>query len=325
MLNAIRQYKGIIEKELGLLPTHSIPAELYEPVRYVLTNGGKRIRPILTLISAELFDEDIETAMPAALALELFHNSTLVHDDIMDKADLRRGAPTVHKKWDTDRALLVGDIMIIMAYTLLGKLPCFCSNQVLEVFNDAIRKVYEGQTLDVIFESRADVTLKAYKDMIALKTATLFAASLKMGGGVAKASESDLEKIEQFGFNLGMAFQIQDDILDFFGEEKVLGKQIGIDLRAGKKTLLILKAYAVADDTTQKKLQDLLFQDNPNTEQVLPSIKAIFVELKIDVWANDEKEQFIQKAIHILTKIRGVDTKKVLLEEIVKDLAHRKS
>jgi geranylgeranyl diphosphate synthase type II len=256
------QYKLEIENHLLAIEFPDEPAELYEPIKYILSLGGKRIRPILVLLGAELFndskDESLDKAIPAALAVELFHNFSLLHDDIMDEAPLRRGKPTVHKKWNQNVAILSGDNLLIWAYKQLLKCEPSKLPGLLEVFNEMAQEVCEGQQRDMQFERTSMVSREAYIDMIRQKTAVLLGAALKMGAMIANASIDDAEQIYQFGINIGIAFQLQDDILDTFGNSAEFGKQIGGDVLANKKTILLVEAFNRANDAQKLTFEKLM-------------------------------------------------------------------
>jgi len=246
------QIQQIVEKYLKEIELKTEPRELYEPVKYILEIGGKRIRPSLVLAAYNLFKNDVETAINPALALEVFHNFTLLHDDIMDKADLRRNQQTVHKKWNENVAILSGDTMSIKAYELLSKIPAEFLSEVLQAFNKTALQVCEGQQLDMNFESRLDVSVEEYLEMIRLKTSVLIAVSLKIGAIMAGALRNDVHKLYDFGLNLGLAFQLQDDYLDAYGDVQAFGKKIGGDIVANKKTFLLIKALETSDKETSE-------------------------------------------------------------------------
>jgi geranylgeranyl diphosphate synthase type II len=221
------------------------PIKLYEPISYTLDQGGKRIRPVLVLLACDLFGGDIEKAVFPAMGLEIFHNFTLLHDDIMDNAPLRRGQETVHKKWNDNTAILSGDTMFVLAYEYVAKTDAALLPEVLRLFNDTARKVCEGQQYDMNFETQEKVTIEQYKMMIRLKTAVLIACSLKLGAIIARAEPAEANKLYDFGIELGLAFQLQDDYLDTFGDVAIFGKEIGGDIITHKKTFLFLKAIEV--------------------------------------------------------------------------------
>ncbi len=276
------------------------PVKLYEPIAYTLEIGGKRLRPVLVLMSCDLFGGDIIKAVFPALGVEIFHNFTLLHDDIMDNAPLRRGMETVHQKWDANAAILSGDTMFVIAYEYVAKTDPEMLPQVLDLFNDTARKVCEGQQYDMNFETQADVTIPDYMQMIRLKTAVLIACSLRLGAILAKADPADAEKIYEFGIELGLAFQLQDDYLDAFGDTSKFGKAIGGDIATHKKTFLILKAFEMAKEDTLIKLTNYYFDRETIGEQRIAEIISIFRQLKIDEITRHEIECHHQKALEIL-------------------------
>ena len=230
----------VIERELGKIEYPNSPSKLYQPIEYVMGLGGKRMRPILLLMAYQLFDENIEKAIPPALGIEIFHNFTLLHDDIMDNAPIRRGQQTVHEKWDNNVAILSGDTMLVQVYQLLSDVDKSIVKEVLSVFNKAATQVCEGQQWDMDFETQENVQLADYMKMIENKTAVLLAASLQIGGITAGASKESQNNLYHFGLNMGIAFQLKDDLLDAFGNPDEFGKQIGGDIKANKKTFLLL-------------------------------------------------------------------------------------
>ena len=245
----------IIEKEINNLPYPNTPALLYDPIQYIMGMKGKRIRPLLVLIAYQLFDNKVEKALSSAIAIEMFHNFTLLHDDIMDNAPIRRGNLTVHEKWDNNAAILSGDVMMIKAYQLITKNNSNNLHDILDLFSKTAIEVCEGQQLDMNFETQKNVTLGEYMKMIEYKTAVLLAASLKIGAITAGASKEDQDHLYKFGINIGLAFQLRDDLLDIFGSSEDFGKQIGGDILANKKTFLYLKSIQLADSSTKRVLQ----------------------------------------------------------------------
>jgi geranylgeranyl diphosphate synthase type II len=296
------------------------PASLYEPGSYFLSLGGKRIRPIMCLMGNELFDDIHIDAYHAATAIELFHNFTLIHDDIMDAAPLRRGMETVHKKYGENTALLSGDVMLIRSYDYINKIGSQQLHKILGLFNKTAREVCEGQQLDMDFEKRTDVQLNEYIEMISLKTSVLIAASLEMGAIIGGASEGNCKHLYEFGRNLGIAFQIQDDYLDAFGNPEKFGKDVGGDIRQNKKTFLLLHALEVANAQQKSQLQQLM-QDNPDNkvEQVL----AIFKACNVDAWAQELKEKYLQIAYQHLDDIAVTSIRKKPLLELGAFLVQR--
>lgn len=256
------------------------PKGLYEPIGYTLASGGKRIRPTLAMIASALFGGKEEEVLPAALALEVFHNFTLLHDDVMDRAEVRRGRPTVHVKWNDNTAILSGDQMLIEAYKLLSKVPADKLPQVLQWFNDMATGICEGQQYDVDFEQMKEVSIADYMKMIELKTSVLLAYALKIGGYIAGANPSQQEALYQFGLHIGLAFQIQDDILDVYGDPKTFGKAIGGDICCNKKTFLLLTAFEKADAASKEELQKWLLVSDRNQEKIA-AVTALYDRLGV--------------------------------------------
>lgn len=277
----INSFLSKIEEELLQINYGKYPKELYDPIDYTMSMGGKRIRPLFVLLANDLFGGKIKDAISAAVAIEIFHNFTLVHDDIMDNAPLRRNKPTVFKKWNRDIALLSGDVMLVWAYRFLSGCEQNKFLKILEVFNDAAIKVCEGQQLDMNYEQTDHVTIPGYIEMISLKTAALIAASMKIGAVLGGSTEKDAELLFQFGKNIGIAFQLQDDLLDVFGDTKKFGKQTGGDIAANKKTFLLLKAFQRAGNEERKKLLQLFSSQKKNPSQKVSAVKEIYETLHI--------------------------------------------
>jgi len=291
------------------------PSSLYEPNRYFLNLGGKRIRPVLCLMGNELFDEINPDAWHVATAIELFHNFTLIHDDIMDKAPLRRGQETVHAKFGTNTALLAGDVMLVAAYEYLNKINTSYTHSVIGLFNKTAREVCEGQQLDMDFERKDEVSLQEYLHMIELKTSVLLAACLKLGSILGGASQRNQNLLYEFGKKLGIAFQIQDDYLDAFGDPRKVGKQRGGDIKSNKKTFLLVQALAMSNDTQRKELRRLLTQsDDAKTEKVL----KFFRDCKLNEWALELKNKYLDEALVHLEDVAVLSKRK----EPLKELAH---
>ena len=299
-------------------PNH--PATLYEPDNYFLSIGGKRIRPVICLMGNELFADINPDAYHVATAIELFHNFTLIHDDIMDAASLRRGMETVHKKYGENTALLSGDVMLIRSYDYINKINAAYLPRILSLFNKTAREVCEGQQLDMDFEKQKEVLLDDYINMISLKTSVLLAASLEMGAILGGASEHNCRHIYEFGKNLGIAFQIQDDYLDAFGDPEKFGKEVGGDIRQNKKTFLMLHTLATANEEQKKSLEGLI-QTNPadKVEKVL----AIYKNCNVDAWANQLKEKYLETAMQHLEDIAVLAVRKKSLIELSSYLIQR--
>lgn len=296
------------------------PASLYEPGEYFLSWGGKRIRPVMCLMGNELFNAISPDAYQVATAIELFHNFTLIHDDIMDEAPLRRGMETVHMKYGANTALLTGDVMMIQAYEYLNRINGQYLHRILRLFNRTAREVCEGQQLDIDFETMPDVSLDAYIEMISLKTSVLLAASLEMGAIIGGAGEGNCRHIYEFGKNLGIAFQIQDDYLDAFGDPEKFGKETGGDIRQNKKTFLLLYALKTASPEQKKSLQSLMQQ---NTADKVQKVVSIFKDCNVDQWAKELKEKYLQTALGHLAGIAVMEVRKKPLEELAYFLIQR--
>ncbi len=296
------------------------PASLYEPNEYFLSWGGKRIRPVMCLMGNELFDEIHPDSFELATAIELFHNFTLIHDDIMDEAPLRRGMETVHMKYGLSTALLAGDVMLIKAYDYLNKIQPQYLHRIIHLFNKTAREVCEGQQMDMDFEQSSSVSLDDYINMISLKTSVLLAASLEMGAIIGGASEGNCKHLYEFGKNLGIAFQVQDDYLDAFGDPEKFGKDVGGDIRQNKKTFLMLHALEVANAEQRSRLLELMQQNPPDkVEQVL----QIFRDCNIDEWAKELKDKYLQTALQHLEAIAVRSVRKEPLQELANFLIQR--
>jgi len=286
------------------------PKNLYEPIDYILKLGGKRIRPVLTLMAADIFSSDFKRALPAALAVEVFHNFTLIHDDIMDAAPLRRGKATVHEKWDTNTGILSGDAMLILAYQYFENYEPIVFQKLAKLFSKTALEVCDGQQLDVDFETRNDVTIPEYINMIRLKTSVLVAAALKMGAIVAEANDENANLIYDFGLNLGLAFQLQDDYLDTFGDPETFGKQVGGDIIENKKTYLYLKALEVAAEDDKGKLAYLYRKKLADSADKISDVQRIFELNDIPLLIKQEIENFTKKAFNTLAQMDIKDTDK---------------
>ena len=279
------------------------PTTLYQPINYILSLGGKRLRPILTLMSAELFGANQSEALQAALAVEVFHNFTLIHDDIMDEAPMRRGQTTVHKKWDLNTGILSGDAMLILAYECLQDYESGIMQRLLKTFNKMALEVCEGQQYDMDFESRSDVTIPEYIKMIRYKTAVLVGAALKFGAIISEASKSDQDNIEAFGIALGIAFQLQDDYLDAFGDPETFGKQVGGDIIENKKTYLFLKALELASDEQKKELLSMFGETGIDPDTKVARTKAIMKSCGADSSCRKAIEEYTTQAFEILEEL----------------------
>ncbi len=318
----IEKYSTRVDKALEDLHIPAEPASLYEPIRYTVKSRGKRLRPVITLMGCDLFDGSLSRAMPAAIAMEIFHNFTLLHDDIMDDSPMRRGKPSVYKKWGTSTAILSGDTMFVHANELICETEPRYLRRTLAIFNDIARKVCEGQQYDMDFEKKPDVSIADYIRMIRLKTAVLIAGSLKIGALTGGASLEDQERLYRFGENLGIAFQLQDDYLDAFGNEELVGKQLGNDIITNKKTYLYLKAIEVAGENTRKTLQETyISHEDPKVK--VDIVKKIYKQLKIDEFARTEMNKYFHQANVNLEEISVPDDRKNDLREFAQKLEVR--
>jgi geranylgeranyl diphosphate synthase type II len=304
-------------------PSHT--PSLYDPAQYILQLGGKRVRPVCVLMGNELFDEINPDAYEVATAIELFHNFSLIHDDIMDKAPLRRGMETVHTKYGDSTALLAGDVMLVQAYEYLNKIKGDYLQKIIHVFNETAKAVCEGQQLDMDFEKRAAVSLDEYVNMITLKTSVLLAASLQLGAILGGSGQGNQQHLYEFGKNLGVAFQVQDDYLDAFGDPDKFGKQVGGDIIANKKTFLMIYALEVATETQKKELAVLMSDVGIDKEEKISKVLAIFRDCKVDEWAKELKGKYLQTALQHLedTAVRSI--RKQPLIELAAYLIQRES
>lgn len=319
-MNSFESLSGAFAAAFSVKHFPDQPATLYEPNNYFLSLGGKRVRPVMCLMGNELFDEIHPDAWSVATAIELFHNFSLIHDDIMDRAPLRRGMVTVHEKYGESTALLAGDVMLVTAYEYLTKIDQLHLKPILQLFNRTAREVCEGQQLDMDFEKQSSVKLEDYIRMIELKTSVLLAASLKMGAIIGGAGEGNQQRIYEFGRNLGIAFQVQDDYLDAFGDPEKFGKQVGGDILANKKTFLLIKALEVATGDDARELQELL-QSNPPDK--VARILRIFRSSGVDQWAQTLKEQYVTTAFKALEDIAVLSVRKAPLEQLAAFLVQR--
>ncbi|WP_457617332.1 polyprenyl synthetase family protein [Lutibacter sp.] len=321
-MDVIDAYKKEFISYLNSKVKNREPKNLYEPISYILKLGGKRLRPVLTLMSCELFGGKSSEAYDAALAIEMFHNFTLIHDDIMDNASLRRGNSTVHTKWDLNTGILSGDALMIMAYQSCENYPPHLFKKLLLLFSKTALEVCEGQQLDIDFEDREDVSLDEYLKMITYKTSVLVAAALQMGALIANASENDISCIYDFGLNIGIAFQLQDDYLDTFGNAETFGKKIGGDILENKKTFLYLKTLEVANANDKNELISLYHLKDLN-EQKIEAVTKLFTKNNIPAITKNEIAHYTEKAFDSLKKLSVSKEKKELLKTFGLDLMKR--
>jgi geranylgeranyl diphosphate synthase type II len=322
-MHALSHYQELISVYFTELHLNKEPKNLYEPIEYILHLGGKRMRPILTLMATEVFDVDCKNALAAATAIEVFHNFSLVHDDIMDDAPLRRGNETVHEKWDVNTGILSGDAMLILAYQHFEEYEPKIFRELAKLFSKTALEVCEGQQYDVDFETREDVTIPEYLKMIEYKTAGLVGAAMKMGAIVAETSEENANLIYDFGLNLGIAFQLQDDYLDAFGDPETFGKQVGGDIIENKKTYLYLKAMEFSNADEKEQLTHLFsIQPSDNSDKI-ESVKSIFNQTKASEATQKAIQEYTFKAFETLEKMNISSDKKQMLKAFGENLMNR--
>ncbi len=315
--------KSIVNKAILNISYEADADHLYEPVKYILSIGGKRLRPIMTLMSCNLFSDSIDSAIIPAVGLEVFHNFTLVHDDIMDNSSMRRGTETVHTRWNNNQAILSGDVMAFVANDCIAQAPPAIMPNVLKVYNRVAREVCIGQQLDMDFETTPYVTHQEYLRMVELKTAVLIAGSLRIGAMIGGANTTESELLSSFGLNLGLAFQVQDDILDTFGDPLIFGKKIGGDIVANKKTLLLIKAFELASGATLKKLQSLVSEKDFEREEKIKAVIEIYNDLNIQAWATDLARQYTDRAYISLDSVVLNPSRKDALQTLASELVVR--
>jgi geranylgeranyl diphosphate synthase type II len=322
-MQTITDYQNIISNHFKALSIVKEPKNLYDPIQYILGLGGKRIRPMLTLMIADILGSDVNKALPAATAVEVFHNFSLIHDDIMDEAPLRRGNQTVHEKWDLNTGILSGDAMLILAYQFFEHYEPKIFQQLAKLFSKTALEVCEGQQYDVDFETRDDVTIPEYLKMIEYKTAVLVGAAMKMGAIVAEANEEQANLVYDFGLNLGIAFQLQDDYLDAFGDPMTFGKQVGGDIIENKKTYLYLMAMQYSDEEVKNQLFHLFsLKPNDPTEKI-ELVKNIFRNSSADEMTKKAIQNYTQKAMDTLEAMQIAENKKQILKAFGENLMNR--
>ena len=325
MQASISKLSDLIQDEIQSYDIIRDPENLYDPISYILELGGKRLRPLLTLLGTQLYTNDLKKALKPALGVEVFHNFTLIHDDIMDKSPIRRGLPTVHKKWNENIAILSGDVMLIKAYELISEVDDKDLRQVLNLFNACATGVCEGQQYDMDFEDSDDVTVDDYIEMIRLKTAVLLGFSLELGGLIGGASKKDQEILSAFGENIGIGFQIKDDILDVFGDHQKVGKQIAGDIIANKKTFLLIKALEKADQETFDKLNDWLDAKEFDAAEKVKEVTAIYVQLGVKEDAESLMNEYFEAGLLSLNKLDADRLKIGSLKKFTKSLIEREN
>lgn len=322
-MHTISFLRSKLEEHIGSLKFQDSPKELYDPIIYTLNLGGKRIRPILVLMGCDLFGGDVDACLHPALAIELFHNFTLLHDDIMDNAPLRRGKETVCKKWNANVAMLSGDTMFAIAYDFLSGADPLLLPDVLRLFSQTAREVCEGQQYDMNFETMDEVSIAGYLQMIRLKTAVLLGCSLKLGAILSHAPAKDAELIYRFGENIGMGFQLQDDLLDVFGNVEEFGKEIGGDITSNKKTYLFLKAMEIAGPEDQASLKQCYSSTKILQNEKINRVKEIYTRLKIQEKTKEQIDHYYSEALESLDKIAVDTSRKEELKSLAKQLLGR--
>ena len=314
-----------IEQEIAQLQFTYPPKSLYEPIEYTLALGGKRIRPALTLMACNLYNEELEAAIKPALGLEVFHNFTLLHDDLMDEADKRRNKPTVHKVWNANTAILSGDAMLIAAYQLIGETQSESLKEILNLFTTTALEICGGQQYDMEFESRSDVTEEEYIEMIRLKTAVLLACALKMGAIVAHAPQADADALYQFGINIGLAFQLQDDLLDVYGDPATFGKNIGGDILCNKKTFMLINAFRLASEQQREILNQWINKETFNPAEKIAAVTTIYKELHLKELSEKKIQDYYDQAMKDLASLSIPKERLNILKEVCERLMNRQS
>lgn len=322
MINADQILK-LVNDYLVQLPYDRRPASLYEPIRYVLSMGGKRIRPVLMLLSYNLFKEDPETILMPACALETYHNYTLLHDDLMDSADLRRGHETVHKKWNANTAILSGDSMLVLAYQRMQQCSSDKMAEVLALFTETALEIGEGQEYDMAFEHRDDVSEEEYIEMIRLKTSVLLACALKIGAILAGASKEDADNLYRFGEQIGLAFQLQDDFLDVYGDTRVFGKAIGGDITSNKKTFMLINALNHANEEQRRQLESWIGATKFDRDEKVAAVTRLYNEIGIDRMAQDKIAYYFEQSRKYLQAVSVDESRKVELAAYAQRMMNR--
>lgn len=319
----VKEITELVNEGINSLPYDRKPQSLYEPIIYTMSQGGKRIRPVLTLLSYYMFRDDIRQALPCAMGLEMYHNYTLLHDDLMDNADMRRGNMTVHKKWDANTAILSGDSMLVLSYQLMSQCPQEMLQQVIGTFTITALEIGEGQQYDMDFEKRTDVTEEEYIEMIRLKTSVLLACAAKIGAILAGASSEEQNHAYRFGEQLGLAFQLQDDFLDVYGDEKVFGKKIGGDITSNKKTYMLIKALERAEGIDRQQLEYWIEAQEFDRSEKVNAVTEIYTRLGIDTLAKERIEKYFTSALNHLDAISAPAERKAELLSFVQQMMRR--
>ena len=314
-----------IEQEIAQLQFTYPPKSLYDPIEYILSLGGKRIRPAFVLMAYNLYKDELSQAVQPALGLEVFHNFTLLHDDLMDEADKRRNKPTVHKVWNANTAILSGDAMLIAAYQLIGKTKAESLKEILDLFTATALEICGGQQYDMEFESRTDVTEEEYIEMIRLKTAVLLACALKMGAVLGEAPQADAEALYQFGIHIGLAFQLQDDLLDVYGDTATFGKNIGGDILCNKKTFMLINALHRASDQQKAELNSWIDKKTFDPAKKIAAVTAIYDQLQLKELSEDKIHGYYNQAMDCLASLSVAPERIGILKEVSARLMNRQS
>jgi geranylgeranyl diphosphate synthase type II len=324
-MKTFNEITQLVSAEMGKIDWNKEPRGLYEPIGYVLGMGGKRIRPALTLMACNMFSDDVQPAINPALGLEIFHNFTLLHDDIMDHAEVRRGRKTVHKKWNDNTAILSGDVMQISAYQFIAKAPENQLKRTMDLFSNTAAEICEGQQYDVDFENRDDVKAHEYLEMIRLKTAVLLGCALQIGAWIGGAGEEDAQELYEFGINIGLAFQLKDDLLDVYGDEASFGKKIGGDILANKKTYMLIHALELVKGNDADELKYWINNsDKKHSEEKIKAVTFLFNKLGVKQICEDKMEFFYTKAVANLEKVSVSENNKHELRNLAGILMFRK-
>lgn len=315
----------MVNNTVESLPYERRPFALYEPIQYVLSLGGKRLRPVLMLMAYNMYKEDVEHILMPAIAIETYHNFTLLHDDLMDRADVRRGKPCVHKKWNDNAAILSGDNMLVLAFHRMIQCDEQYMPDVLRLFTETALEIDEGQQYDIDFEDRSDVTEEEYIEMIRLKTSVLLACALKIGAILGGATKQDAEALYEFGEKLGLAFQLQDDYLDVYGDFKTFGKQIGGDIMCNKKTYMLINAQLLANEDQARELDYWLNKENPQREEKVAAVTRLYNEIGVPQLVKDKINQYYQEAAQALARISLSQDRTAVLWDYAQSMLNRKS
>ena len=313
----------LINDYIANMPYNRKPADLYDPIKYVLSMGGKRIRPVLMLLCYNMYKDDPETILSSACAIETYHNYTLLHDDLMDNADMRRGKMTVHKKWNPNTAILSGDSMLVLSYQRMAQCDVTKLKDVLDLFTETALEIGDGQQYDMDFETRNDVTEDEYIEMIRLKTSVLLACALKIGAILADAPADDAENLYRYGEQVGIAFQLQDDFLDVYGDPNVFGKKIGGDILCNKKTYMLINALLMANDSQRAELNHWIESKDYDPQAKIAAVTKLYDEIGIRKLCEEKVNYYFQQSLYYINKVKVDDSKKVELRHFIDSLMNR--